>query len=81
MLKDKKVQKSIIEAYQAIAPLMSVGWVFTVSVVVTAALGVWIDRTFKSSPIFFLVGAILGIILGIYNLIVTIREFNEKKKK
>ena len=75
------IRKSLAEAYQALAPVMAVGWVFAVSVVITAALGVWIDRTFHTSPLFFLIGAILGIALGIYNLIITIRELNEKNKK
>jgi F0F1-type ATP synthase assembly protein I len=81
MRNNKLIRKSLAEAYQAVAPVMAVGWVFTVSVVITAALGVWIDRTFHTSPLFFLTGAILGIALGIYNLIITIRELNEKKKK
>ena len=81
MKNNESIRKSLAEVYQAVAPVMAVGWIFAVSVVITAALGIWIDKTFHTSPLFFLTGAILGIALGIYNLIITIRELNEKNKK
>jgi F0F1-type ATP synthase assembly protein I len=79
--KKNAIHESLVEAFQAIAPFASVGWVFAVSVAVCTALGWWIDTRIGTKPYFLLGGAVFGIIIGIYNLAVVVKELNEESKK
>ncbi len=79
--KKQTIPESLAEAYQSIAPFASVGWVFAVSVAVCTALGWWFDTRIDTEPYFTLGGAVFGIIIGLYNLVVIVRELDEKEKK
>lgn len=79
--KKSAVLESLGEAYQVMAPYGSVGWVFAVSVVVSMALGWWLDRRVNTKPLFTLCGAVLGIGTGIYNLIVVARGVSGKGER
>lgn len=79
--KKNGIQQSLVEAYQAIAPFASVGWVFAVSVSVCMALGWWFDTRAGTQPFFTLGGAVFGIIIGMYNLVAIVKELDEKAKK
>ncbi len=79
--KKSGIHQSLAEAYQAIAPYASVGWVFAVSVAVCTALGWWFDSRIGTEPFFTLGGAVFGIIIGLYNLVVIVKELDEKAKK
>lgn len=50
--------------WQGIGILMQLGWVLALLVLLPLGLGIWADRTFHTSPVFFLVGALLGILAG-----------------
>ena len=71
------IGQSLGEAYQAIAPYASAGWVFVVSVTVCVTLGWWLDKRTGVTPLFTLIGAALGIGIGIYNLVVLARQINK----
>lgn len=75
------LSQSLGEAYQAIAPYASAGWVFVVSVVVCIALGWWFDGKTGVKPLFTLCGAALGIGIGIYNLVILARQINTTQKE
>ncbi len=79
--KKSNISQSIAEAYQAIAPYASAGWVFTVSVTVSIALGWWLDSKINTKPVFTLCGAALGIGIGIYNLIILARQISKTINK
>jgi F0F1-type ATP synthase assembly protein I len=55
----------------ALAVALSVGWELASFSVVGVALGYWFDKHFNSSPWGTLVGALFGIVLGLYRLIRT----------
>jgi len=44
-------------------------------------LGYWLDRKFNTSPILTLLGTILGMTAGIYNLIQIINYFKRKEQR
>ncbi len=78
--KKTTIHESLAEAYQSIAPFASVGWVFAVSVAVCTALGWWLDIKTGFKPFCTLGGAVFGIGIGIYNLVVIVRELDGKPK-
>ncbi|MEQ1919795.1 MAG: AtpZ/AtpI family protein [Elusimicrobiota bacterium] len=50
---------------------LSVGWELASFSLLGVGLGYWLDRHFKSSPWGTLVGALFGIVIGLYRLIRT----------
>ena len=61
----KESQKS------SLALALSVGWELASFTLLGVGLGYWIDGRFKSSPWGTLIGALFGIVLGLYRLIRT----------
>ncbi len=55
----------------ALAVALSVGWELASFSLLGVGLGYWFDKHFKSSPWGTLVGALFGIVLGLYRLIRT----------
>ena len=55
----------------ALAVALSVGWELASFSVLGVGLGYWLDGRYKSSPWGTLVGALFGIVIGLYRLIRT----------
>ena len=55
----------------SLALALSVGWELASFTLLGVGLGYWVDGHFKSSPWGTLVGALFGIVLGLYRLIRT----------
>lgn len=55
----------------ALALAFSVGWELASFSLLGVGLGYWLDRHLKSSPWGTLVGALFGIVIGLYRLIRT----------
>jgi F0F1-type ATP synthase assembly protein I len=55
----------------ALALALSVGWELASFSLLGVGLGYWLDGHFKSSPWGTLVGALFGIVIGLYRLIRT----------
>lgn len=55
----------------ALAVALSVGWELASFSLLGVGLGYWLDKHFKSSPWGTLVGALFGIVIGLYRLIRT----------
>lgn len=55
----------------ALALALSVGWELASFTLLGVGLGYWLDGHFNSSPWGTLVGALFGIVLGLYRLIRT----------
>jgi ATP synthase protein I len=54
-----------------LAVALSVGWELASFTLLGVGLGYWLDKHFGSSPWGTLVGALFGIVLGLYRLIRT----------
>ncbi len=50
--------------WRGIGLLLQLSWLFAFSVLVPLLLGIWLDRTLHKSPLFLLIGAAAGIIVG-----------------
>ena len=48
---------------------VGIGLELTASVVVLALLGWWVDRSFGTAPWGLLIGALIGIVGGMYNMV------------
>jgi len=55
----------------ALALALSVGWELASFTLLGVGLGYWLDGRFQSSPWGTLVGALFGIVIGLYRLIRT----------
>lgn len=66
--------------------ISSVGLQIVVSVVLGAFLGIWLDKKFKTTPLFTLLLTLLGLIAGFWNAYVLLvkkeeKDFNERNRK
>ena len=59
---------------------MGLGTQLAATIILMFFLGRWLDEKFNTSPILMIVFSFLGGFAGIYNLIKTVTELNEKKK-
>jgi ATP synthase protein I len=63
------------EAMRSFGMLGSVGLSFVVAIVLGCALGIWLDRVTKLSPLFTIVGLFLGFAAGVRSVYVTTKRF------
>ena len=52
---------------RSIGPYMNIGWTFVVAVGLGMLGGRWLDARLGTEPWLFLIGAVLGIIVGFYS--------------
>lgn len=72
---------SLSEAYRKLAPYLNIGYFFGISVSGLTLLGYYLDRKWQTDPWLTLVGAVLGIGMGFYNLIKTVFALDNKDKE
>jgi len=53
--------------------LLGIGWYIAVCISGGAALGLWVDNIYVTSPIFTLFGVSLGVTLGMFGMIVMLK--------
>jgi F0F1-type ATP synthase assembly protein I len=53
-----------VRNWQAVGVLAQLSWVLAFSVLVPLGLGIWLDRLLHTSPLFFFIGAVAGILAG-----------------
>jgi ATP synthase protein I len=63
------------EQVRSIGALSTVGLSFVLAIVLGVAGGVWLDRTFDSSPWGFLGGFVLGAAAGVLNVYRAMRRY------
>jgi F0F1-type ATP synthase assembly protein I len=58
--------------------MLQLGWTVALAVLVPLGLGLWLDSRFSTSPLFILIGAMLGIITATVGVVrVTVRAMDE----
>ncbi|CUT03796.1 AtpZ/AtpI family protein [Candidatus Chrysopegis kryptomonas] len=79
--KREKVFNSVGKAIREIAPYSGLGLQLAVTVVIFWFIGKIIDEHYGTSPLWMIVGAMLGIVVGMYNFIKSVLELGKKKEK
>jgi F0F1-type ATP synthase assembly protein I len=74
------VRTGLGEAYRSIAPYASAGWVLVVSITVCMVLGWKLDKKINTLPLFTITGSMLGIGLGLYNVMIVLKGSVKKTK-
>jgi F0F1-type ATP synthase assembly protein I len=54
-----------------VAPYLYMGWTLVVSILLGVWVGRWADARFGTEPLLFILGAVLGIVVGLYHFLAT----------
>lgn len=79
--KREKAFQSIGRAIKEIAPYSGLGLQLAVTVIIFWFIGKLVDEHYGTSPLWMVVGAMLGIAVGMYNFIKAVIELGKKKEK
>ena len=60
------------EAMRTAGPYLHVGWTLVLTILLGVLAGRWVDARWGTEPAFLLVGAVLGIVLGMYYFLSTV---------
>jgi len=63
-----------------VGPYLGLGLQLAITVVLMVLIGDWLDKKFSQNYIFTLIFGILGIGIGMYNLIKTVNNLEKKNK-
>ena len=67
-----KTQRGLTRALREAAPLLGIGTSLAVTVLAGLGIGYWLDGKLGTRPIFFLVGAVLGLFAAGYTFYRTV---------
>ncbi len=79
--KKEKTLQSVGRAIREIAPYSGLGLQLAVTVVLFWFIGKLIDEHYGTQPLWMIVGAMVGIVVGMYNFIKSVVELGKKKEK
>ena len=63
---------SVAEAMRKVAPYLTLGWTFALTVGLGTAAGWWSDRRFGTSPWLLLAGMFLGLVAAFFGFVRTV---------
>ena len=75
------VAKKKIGAYAEIGPYASLGIQFAAAVLLFLAVGWWLDDALATTPLFLLLGTLLGAAVGFYKLYRTLMDLEKRRKR
>jgi F0F1-type ATP synthase assembly protein I len=68
------------KSVREVGPYLGLGLQLAVTIVAMVLLGSWLDKKFDSGYVFTLIGGIVGISAGIYNLVKTVNDLEKRSK-
>ena len=68
------------KSVREVGPYLGLGLQLSVTIVIMVLLGSWLDKKFDSGYVFTLIGGIVGISAGIYNLVKTVNDLEKRSK-
>lgn len=77
----KKKENKVAGAYAEAGPYASLGVQFAVTILLFMAGGWWLDGQLTTTPLFILLGTLLGAVAGFYKLYRTLMDLDEKRKR
>jgi predicted F0F1-ATPase subunit len=73
----RRAAEARLEALRTFGTLGTLGLSVVIALVLGTALGLWLDRLTGWSPLFFIVGFLLGLAAGILNIYRTMSRFSK----
>ena len=71
--------KGAASAFQKAAPYINISYMLIASIAMLGGIGWWVDRKTASRPLFFILGVLGGLFLGLYNLFKVIKKMENKE--
>jgi F0F1-type ATP synthase assembly protein I len=71
-----------MKRWEAAFRLLGLGWYIGVCILLGVIGGLWLDNKFHSTPVFIIIGLLLGIVIafyGVYRMVLPNFFFNNKK--
>ena len=68
------------KSVREVGPYLGLGLQLAVTIVAMVLLGSWLDNKFDAGYVFTLIGGVVGISAGIYNLVKTVNELEKRSK-
>lgn len=60
--------------------LLNLGWIFVLTLGISAFGGIWLDRRFGTAPLCILIGVFLGFVVSGYYMYLTVRKLEGPKQ-
>ena len=70
--------KGAARSFRKAAPYINISYVLIASIAMLGGAGWWIDKKTASSPLFFIIGVLGGLFLGLYNLFKVIKKLENQ---
>ena len=82
-MKDPKTHKpsSLGQAYRSVGPYLTLGIQFITTILLCVFAGHWADGKFDTSPIFILIGSLVGIAAGFYHFFKVVLKMDRKSEE
>jgi predicted F0F1-ATPase subunit len=77
----KEIQEESSRVLREVSPLLTMGWQLVLTILLTSALGWWLDKEFNTSPVWILILSIFGIVVGMIYFIKTALNFDKKREE
>lgn len=71
--------KGAAGSFNKAAPYINIAYVLLASILMSGAIGWWLDDYFSTRPLYIIIGIIGGLFLGFYNLYKMVKKLEEKK--
>lgn len=65
-------QKAWAESMRTIARYTNLGWTIVAAVVLGIWGGRWLDQQWETEPLMFILGAVVGIVVGLYHFLASV---------
>ncbi|MDQ1265518.1 MAG: synthase protein [Bacteroidota bacterium] len=84
--KKKLELKTLLDrgAYKEVAPFLSLGWQLIIPILLGFFAGRWLDGSYGTAPLWTLILAFIGIVIGFYNffrIVLSIDNHKDDNKK
>ncbi len=82
-MKDPKTHKpsSLSQAYRSVGPYLTLGIQFIVTILLCVFAGHWADGKFDTSPLWTLIGSLVGIAAGFYHFFKVVLKMGRKSEE
>ncbi len=82
-MKDPKTHKpsSLSQAYRSVGPYLTLGIQFIATILLCVFAGHWADGKFDTSPLWTLIGGLIGIAAGFYHFFKAVLKMDRKSEE